>query len=160
MYQENNFGTSSVEESMVGMADCSLNSIKCDSGEENQKSRKLCKDGYGRDATILLLKKEIESALGSLKEVQDEMVRLHKEKREMSMYEKQSQQSIKRLTTELLALQVALSDFEEQSKIKIEALSDKVKELEETLEEDGRHWNQSKEVILCLKSSMLNCNST
>ncbi|KAI9123783.1 hypothetical protein K1719_005083 [Acacia pycnantha] len=144
-YQDNNLDANSVEESIIDLADCSFNIVESGNNTENQKSKKLCKDGCARDVTITLLKKEIESALGSLKEVQDEMARLHKEKKEMSMSEKQSQQSIKCLTTELLALQVATSDFEEQSKIKIEALSDKVKELEETLKEDGRLWHQSKE---------------
>ncbi|KAK4258730.1 hypothetical protein QN277_005145 [Acacia crassicarpa] len=145
--QDNNLDANSVEESIIDLADCSFNFVKSGNNTENQKSKKLSKDGNARDVTITLLKKEIESALGSLKEVQDEMARLHKEKKEMSMSEKQSQQSIECLTTELLALQVATCDFEEQSKIKIEALSDKVKELEETLEEDGRLWHQSKECL-------------
>ncbi|XP_054777208.1 kinesin-like protein KIN-12D isoform X2 [Prosopis cineraria] len=144
-YQDHNLDENSVEESIIDLADCSFYSVKGGNDTGSQNSRKLCKDGCARDVTIALLRKEIECALGNLKEVQDEMARLHKEKKEMSMSEKQSQQSIKCLTTELLALQVAMSDFEEQSKIKIEALSDQVKELEETLQEDGLHWHQTKE---------------
>lgn len=146
-HQDNNLDPNSVEEPIVDLADCPSKLVKSGNDKKNQKSGKFCKDGYDRDDTIILLRKEIECALEILKEVQDEMARLHEEKKEMSMSEKQSQQSIKCLTTQLLALQAAMSDFEEQSKIKIEALSDKVKGLEETLKEDGSDWHQRKEVM-------------
>lgn len=62
------------------------------------------KDVSNGDVTIILLRKEIESALLSLKEVQAEMVKLHEEKKQMWMSEKQSQESMKSLTTQVLTL--------------------------------------------------------
>lgn len=113
---------------------------------KDPKSRRDCKDVHERDATIALLRKEIECALESLKEVEYEMARLHEDKKEMSMCEKKSRQSIECLTSQILFLQEAMSHFEEQSKVKIEVLSHKLRDLEKPLKEAGSHWYQRKEV--------------
>ncbi|KAI4332059.1 hypothetical protein L6164_016998 [Bauhinia variegata] len=145
-HQDDDFNPCSFEEHTLDLADCPK-LVKNVFNRENQKSRRICKNACDRDGTIVLLRKEIECALESLKEVQDEMARLHKEKKEMSLSEKQSQESIKSLTAEVLALQVAMSDFEEQSQVRIEAFNHKIKDLEETLEEAGSQWCQMKECL-------------
>ena len=146
--QDDDFDLHTVEEPTINLADCPSRLGKSADDQKHQKSKRMCRNDCGRDVTITLLKKEIESALKSLKEVQEEMARLHTEKKEMSMSEKKSQQSIKCLTTQILSLQVAMSDFEKQSKVQIEALTQKLQDLEATLEETGSHWCQMKEVIL------------
>lgn len=159
-HQDGDLNPGSVEEPLNDLADCSFNLVKNERDPKHQKSRKVGKDGYERDVTIRLLRKEIECALESLKEVQDEMARLHEEKKQMLASEKQSHQSIKCLTTQLLALQVSMSDFEVLSKSKIEALSDKFKELEKTLKEDCCHWYQRKEVIYLYNKLNSHCETS
>ncbi|XP_019437476.1 PREDICTED: kinesin-like protein KIN-12D isoform X1 [Lupinus angustifolius] len=131
-----------VEEPIVDLAD-----LPSKLDKKDQKSRRLFHDACERDFTISLLKKEIECALQSLKEVQDEMTRLHDEKKEMSMSVKKGRENIECLTTQILALQEAMSHFEEQSHVKIEILSQKFKYLEKTLKETGSHWYKTKESL-------------
>ncbi|RZB68565.1 Kinesin-like protein KIN-12D, partial [Glycine soja] len=111
------------------------------------KSRKVGKNVLERDATIRLLRKEIECALESLKEVQYEMARLHDEKKEMPVSEKKSRQSIECLTNQILFLQEAMYHFEEKSKVKIDVLSHKLRGLEKPLKEASSHWYQRKESL-------------
>ncbi|CAL0331344.1 unnamed protein product [Lupinus luteus] len=131
-----------VEEPIVDLGD-----LPSKLDKKDQKSRRLFHDACERDFTITLLKKEIECALESLKEVQDEMTRLHDEKKEMSMSVKKSRESIECLTNQILALQAAMSHFEEQSHVKIEILSQKFRYLEKTLKEAGSHWYKTKESL-------------
>ncbi|KAE9607258.1 putative plus-end-directed kinesin ATPase transcription factor bZIP family [Lupinus albus] len=131
-----------VEEPIVDLAD-----LPSKLDKKDPKSKRLFHDACERDFTITLLKKEIECALESLKEVQDEMTRLRDEKKEMSMSVTKSQESIQCLTTQILALQAAMSHFEEQSHVKIEILSQKFRYLEKTLKEAGSHWYKTKESL-------------
>lgn len=132
------------------MANCSLKVGKgvtnYSSDQENLKSRIPCENVHERDVMIILLKKEIESALKSLKEVQAEMEKLHEEKKEMWKSEQQSQKSIKSFTTQALKLQATMNDFENQSKLKMEALSQKLQAFESIVLEAGSHWYHTKEV--------------
>lgn len=136
------------ETHIVDLADLPFNLDKCGYDMNDPKSRRISKDVHERDFTISLLRKEIECALESLKEVQYEMARLHEEKKEMSMCEMKSRQSIECLTKQILFLQEAMNHFEEKSKVKIEALSQKLRDLEKPLKEASSHWYQKKEVIL------------
>ena len=120
--------------------------VKSGYDTKDLKSRKVGKNVLERDATIRLLRKEIECALESLKEVQYEMARLHEEKKEMSVSEKKSRQSIECLTNHILFLQEAMYHFEEKSKVKIDVLSHKLRGLEKPLKEASSHWYQRKEV--------------
>ncbi|XP_023879431.2 kinesin-like protein KIN-12D [Quercus suber] len=129
------------EYSEVGKRECC-----CSYGGKSMKSRTF-KDVSNRDVTIILLKKEIESALLSLKEVQAEMVKLHDEKKQMWMSEKQSQESMKSLTTQVLTLEAAMSNYEKQSRLKMEAFSHRLNAFEKTVEEAGSQWCQTKELL-------------
>ncbi|TKY59131.1 Phragmoplast orienting kinesin 2 [Spatholobus suberectus] len=146
-HQNSDSGPLSVEEPIVDLADLPFNAVKSGYNTQNLKSRRVCKDVRERDVTITLLRKEIECALESLKEVQYEMARLHEEKKEMSMCEKKSRQSIECLTNQILFLQEAMNHFEEQSKVKIEVLSQKLRDLEKPLKEAGSNWYQRKESL-------------
>ncbi|QCD83147.1 kinesin family member 15 [Vigna unguiculata] len=142
-YTNNDSDPHSVEEPIVDQADLD----KCGYYMNDSKSRRVSKDVHERDVTISLLRKEIECALESLKEVQYEMARLHEEKKEMSLCEMKSQQSIECLTKQILFLQEAMNHFEEKSKLKIEVLSQKLRNLEKPLKEASSHWYQKKELL-------------
>ncbi|KOM31824.1 hypothetical protein LR48_Vigan01g138000 [Vigna angularis] len=137
----------SVEEPIVDQADLPFNLDKCGYYMNDSKSRRVSNDVHERDVTISLLRKEIECALESLKEVQYEMARLHAEKKEMSMCEMKSQQSIECLKKQILFLQEAMNHFEEKSKVKIEVLSQKLRNLEKPVKEASSHWYQKKELL-------------
>ncbi|KAK7362682.1 hypothetical protein VNO77_04802 [Canavalia gladiata] len=137
----------SVEETKVDLADLPSKLVKSGYDKKDQKSRIVRKEACERDLTISLLRKEIECALESLKEVQHEMTRLREEKKEMSLSEKKSQQSIECVTTQILALQEAMNHFEEQSKVKIEQLSHKLRDMKKPLKEADSHWHQRKESL-------------
>lgn len=104
-------------------------------------------DGCDRGATILLLKKEIECALESLKEVKVEMEMLREEKMQMWHSDQQNQESMKCMMIQVLNLQELMSDFENQTKIKMEAFIQRVEKLERIVLDAGSHLYQSKEVI-------------
>ncbi|KAI9181658.1 hypothetical protein LWI28_017227 [Acer negundo] len=106
-----------------------------------------CKDVRERDATIVLLRLEIESALKSLKEVQAEMTKLHGEKEEMLVSKKQNEQGMKSLVTQLLTLQATVDNFKKQSELKIETVNRKLGEFEQIVHEAGTDWCQTKEIL-------------
>ncbi|XP_015944937.1 kinesin-like protein KIN-12D isoform X1 [Arachis duranensis] len=143
-HRYNNSGQSYAKERLGHLADLP-SELVTKSGHDNQKSRRVCKDACERDVTITLLRKEIECALESLKQVQDEMARLHAEKKEMSMSEKQSRQSVECLKTQILSLQATMINFEEHSKAKLDILNHKLRDLENSMKEAGSHWNRTKE---------------
>ncbi|XP_035540732.1 kinesin-like protein KIN-12D isoform X2 [Juglans regia] len=123
-------------------------SVCCPSyDEKNLESRRIGRDMGNKDVTIILLKKEIQSALESLKEVQAEMVKLHDEKKQMQVSEKCSQESMKCLTTQVLAMEAAMSNFEKQYILKTEAFGNRLSVFEQTVEEAGSQWCQTKELL-------------
>ncbi|CAL5213205.1 unnamed protein product [Lathyrus oleraceus] len=139
--------SSETHHQIAEMAELSFKLANSGYEKKDRKAQNVSKDACERDATITLLRKEIESALESLKEVQDEIAKLHEEKKEMSICEKQSRDSIKCLTTQILSLQAAMGHFEEKSEVKVEVLSCKLRNLEKTLKEAMSNWNQMKELL-------------
>lgn len=128
----------------------------CSSDQENLKSRISNENVHDSDVMIILLKKEIESALKSLKEVQAEMDKLHEEKKEMLEFEQQGRKSMKSFTTQALKLQATMNDFENHSKLKMEGLSQRLQAFERAVLEAGSHWYHTKEVDpLDVQKSML-----
>ncbi|KAM7474929.1 hypothetical protein LguiB_022172 [Lonicera macranthoides] len=114
--------------------------------EENFARGSISKESNDRDTTIILLKKEIESALESLRGVQVEMAKLHDEKEQVSISEKQSRKGIESLMSQVLALQAALDNFEEQFQLTMVHLDDKLLRVEEITQEAGSSWCQEKEL--------------
>lgn len=114
--------------------------------QKNLASGRIRKDESDRDATIILLKKEIESALDSLKEVQAEMARLRFEKEKVWMSEKESKESIKSVLTRVLSLQAAMINFDEVFGFKMESLDHKLRTVEEAGQNAGSTWCREKEV--------------
>lgn len=149
-YQNNNVDKKLVEDSRTNMSTCSLKLGKgasdYSSNQENVKSKRSCENVHDRDIMVVLLKKEIESALESLQEVQAEMEKLHEEKKEMRMSEQQNQQILKCVTTQVLKLEATMNDFENQSKLKMEAFTQRLEAFEHIVLEAGSHWYQTKQV--------------
>ncbi|GLU02988.1 hypothetical protein SLE2022_202120 [Rubroshorea leprosula] len=111
------------------------------------ESGKSLKNVFDRDVTVILLKKEIESALQSLNEVQTEMAKLYHEKEEIWMSNRRDVESMEHIRTQVLALQAAMSNFEHQLGLKMEAVNDKLKSFEQTVQESETYWCQTKEFL-------------
>ena len=107
-------------------------------------------DVHARDVTIILLKKEIESALESLKGVQAEMAKLRADKEEIWTTEKKSQENMKCLMDQALLLQSAMKNFEEQSGLQMVVFNDKLQKVEQNFLETSSHWFKTKEVFDCV----------
>lgn len=138
----------------TGTPDCSLKVLEslhgsqCD--EKTMESGKTCKNTCDRDVTIILLKKEIESAMESLKEVQAEMARICNEREEIWLSEKKSKEGLQRLAAHALVLEETMNDFGKLLEVKIGAVHQKINTVEQTMQEISTHWCQTKEVN-CLK---------
>ncbi|KAJ7967416.1 Kinesin [Quillaja saponaria] len=128
-------------------AETSFKLAKIEHDQKIKKAGKTCRNTCDRDVTITLLKKELESALESLKEVQDEMAKLQNEKQETPMSQKQSQESIKGFISQILSLQAAMNAFEEQSKLKMDGFSHRLSGVEESVREVDSSWCQRTELI-------------
>lgn len=139
-----------VDDKKTEFSDCSSRARKslCDYSckQKQMESGKIFDDMHKKDVTIALLKREIDSAIESLKEVQAEMAKLQYEKEKMLMSEKQYEKNMKNLTTEVLTLQAAINEFQKQSELKIEAITHKVEAVEHIVQEAGTYWYETKEV--------------
>ncbi|XP_047340595.1 kinesin-like protein KIN-12D isoform X2 [Impatiens glandulifera] len=105
------------------------------------------KDRTYRDATIILLRKEIEYALGSLKEVKAEMTKLRQEKDEALMSEKQSREKIKCLHSQLLSFEATVDNYEQQTGQKVTSLDHKLKAIQELVQETSCCWCRERELL-------------
>lgn len=114
--------------------------------QKNLAGQKTLQGTHRRDATIALLKKEIVSALDSLKEVQAEMARLHNEKEEVCKAEKQSRESIESLFIPIVALGTSIENFEQEVKLKMEEVDEKLQQIENAVLEHRTSWFEQKEV--------------
>nr|XP_043629351.1 kinesin-like protein KIN-12F [Erigeron canadensis] len=93
------------------------------------------RDVSRRDDTIILLKKELETAIGSLNGVKAEMARLRSEKEVVLLSEKQSRKSMEDLVPQLLTIQSAVDSFEKQIGVAMFSLDHKIQTFEEILQE-------------------------
>ncbi|KAJ4830100.1 hypothetical protein Tsubulata_017786 [Turnera subulata] len=108
--------------------------------------RRTSTDVHDRGVTVIL-KKEIESALQSLQEVQEEMSKLRNENEEIRMSEKQSRESLKCFTAHIISLQEALSNFEKQFELQIEVVNGKLISFEQIVRETETCWRQTEEFL-------------
>ncbi|PIA56121.1 hypothetical protein AQUCO_00700460v1 [Aquilegia coerulea] len=113
-----------------------------------QSSGRTCKNAYNGDRTIILLRKEIESALESFEGVLAQMVKLLQEKEEIRTSEAQCKQGMVCFTSQLLALQREICGSEKQFKLSITQFEDKLQKLEESTQEAKTSWLQKEEVYL------------
>ncbi|VFQ78322.1 unnamed protein product [Cuscuta campestris] len=101
----------------------------------------------GRDATIALLKKEIVSALDSLKQVQAEISTSCIEKEEFRKAEKHTRDSVKSLFLPISALETSIGNFEGVVKLKLEEADAKLQQIELDVEEYRTSWLEQKELL-------------
>lgn len=99
-----------------------------------------------RDATIILLRKEMESALECLKGVQAEMARLHVEKEALCSSEQKSKESIGELLAAVISLQTYMDKFEQQLELKMELVDNKLQTIEGAVLESSSSWYEQKKV--------------
>ncbi|OMP01569.1 hypothetical protein COLO4_11727 [Corchorus olitorius] len=111
------------------------------------ESGETCKNLCDKEVTVILLKRELESAMESLKEVQAEMSRICSEKEEIRLSEEKSKESLRCLATHVLALEATTSDFGKLLELKIGAVNHKVSTFEQTMQEIRTHWCQTKEFL-------------
>ncbi|XVF01191.1 hypothetical protein REPUB_Repub04eG0067300 [Reevesia pubescens] len=139
------------QELETNISDCSfkvgesLHRSPCD--EKCMDSGKTCKNVCDKEVSIILLKKEIKSAMGSLKEVQAEMSKICNEKEEIRLSKKQSKESVRCLATHALYLEEMMNDFGKLLEVKIGAVNRKIDTVEQTMQEIRTHWCQEKEFL-------------
>ncbi|KAF5814393.1 putative plus-end-directed kinesin ATPase [Helianthus annuus] len=104
------------------------------------------RDVSRRDDTIVLLKKELETALESLKGVKAEMARLRSERDVIRLSEKQSRQSIEGFVPQVLALQATLDNFEKQTEVAMVSLDNKIQTVEGLLQKSCKSCHQKKKL--------------
>ncbi|XP_047338368.1 kinesin-like protein KIN-12D isoform X2 [Impatiens glandulifera] len=111
------------------------------SKSQEDKPMKLKSDigSYG-DPTIVLLRNELESALGSLDEVEVEIRKLCLEKDEIRISENQCREKMKSLISQLLSFEAIVNNFEKQTGQKIASLDHKLKEIQELVQEASCCW--------------------
>ncbi|CAI9104395.1 OLC1v1003057C1 [Oldenlandia corymbosa var. corymbosa] len=114
---------------------------------KNLERRSKLKDVNNRDATIMLLKKEIESALESLNGVQAEIAELRSEKKRFSISEKESQRGIESILGQVLALSNAMDYLDKEFNIKINALEGKLQGFDRVLQCSCDSWFEQKELL-------------
>ncbi|XP_050363080.1 kinesin-like protein KIN-12D [Argentina anserina] len=147
--QDNNGSKQFVKDPSANISDISLHAERsicykpCTTHEYMKPSKDVC----GRDVTIILLRKEIEDALDSLKQVQAELDNLREENKMMCKSEKQCRDSMKVIGLQVLNLQSTLNEVEMQSTVKLEALNHRLQAFEQIVRVSGSHWCQTKELI-------------
>ncbi|KAI3872118.1 hypothetical protein MKX03_033179, partial [Papaver bracteatum] len=108
---------------------------------------KPCKDTSDGDTTIVLLKKEIESALGSLREVQAQMAKLLKEKDEIKKSEIHCRINMEGVTAQVLNFQTETDATGKQFDLKLNELEQKLLTFEKREKETKSYCIQKKEVL-------------
>lgn len=150
MHQDNDVDNGLVEDSRTNMSKSSLDvgkKVCLHSCDHNILKSLPCKDKRDRDTTIILLRREIESALQSLKEVQVEMDKLRKENEDIVKSEQKTRESLKCFTDQVQNLQATMSNFESQSKLKMEVLNQRLEASEQIVVEAGSNLHENREVI-------------
>ncbi|XP_026456859.1 kinesin-like protein KIN-12D isoform X2 [Papaver somniferum] len=106
-----------------------------------------CKDASDGDTTIVLLKKEVELALGSLREVQAQMAKLLKEKDEIKKSEIRCRINMEGVTAQVLNFQTETDATGKQFDLKLNELEQKLLTFEKRVKETKSYWIQKKEVL-------------
>lgn len=101
---------------------------------------------HDREVTIVLLRKEIESALDSLEGVQAQMVKLLYEKEESKKTEMQNRERVEHLVAELLELKSQIDYKEQECEGRLLVLEKKLQIVETNAIAANDSWNKFKEV--------------
>ncbi|KAI3978944.1 hypothetical protein MKX01_016119 [Papaver californicum] len=106
-----------------------------------------CKDTSDGDTTIVLLKKEIDSALGSLREVQAQMAKLLKEKDEIRKSDIHCRINMEGITAQVRNFQTESDATGKQFELKLNELEHKLLASEKRVKETKSYWIKKKEVL-------------
>ncbi|XP_062092244.1 kinesin-like protein KIN-12D [Humulus lupulus] len=150
IYQDDDVDSEIVEDSGTDISKSSLDVEKkvCFHSCDQDKFKSFpCEDKCDRDTTIILLRREMESALQSLQEVQVEMEKLRRENKDILKSEQKSRESMKCFANQVQNLQATLSDFEVQSKLKMEALNQRLEASEQNVVEACSHLYETRELL-------------
>ncbi|XP_017698849.2 kinesin-like protein KIN-12F [Phoenix dactylifera] len=128
------------------MSGCSTGSAIGKNANESE-CRMVLKDDSDRETTILLLRKELESALDRLQEVQVQMTKLLNEKDEIKKSEKQGRTSIEHLIDEVFRLKSDISDKEIQFDLRLQELEDKLQAVKANAIASSECWCKAKEAL-------------
>lgn len=102
--------------------------------------------GAGRDATVALLREEIESAVESVRRVHFKMANLRKENKAVCDSEKRTRQVMEIIISQVLSLQESISNFENQAGSKLICLDHKLLRIENAVKDTVTSWDQNNEV--------------
>ncbi|XP_074343871.1 kinesin-like protein KIN-12D [Apium graveolens] len=101
--------------------------------------------GASKNATVALLREEIESAVESLKRVHFEMSKLRKENEEIRDSEKRTRQVMEIIITQVLSLQESISNFENEAGSKMDCLNHKLLRIGNAVTDTVTSWYQNNE---------------
>lgn len=118
----------------------------CDIIDDNLEPGIALQSAIRRDAAIILLKKEIESALKSLDKLKAQMDKMQAEKEEILASERCSRKSIGSLINQTVVLRDAIDNFGGVVENKICAMDGKISRMEESAQEILDSWFQQTEV--------------
>ncbi|PKA54315.1 Kinesin-like protein KIN12A [Apostasia shenzhenica] len=111
----------------------------------NSECRYLAENEPEREKTIVILRREIESALESVTKVQSQMVKLIDEKDEFKKSVSASRDSIKCLTAEVLRLNLDILNKEKVFEFKLLELDQKLKNIQGNAMAYNCFWRKEKE---------------
>ncbi|KAH6772638.1 hypothetical protein C2S51_011042 [Perilla frutescens var. frutescens] len=120
---------------------------ECNINDNNLESEITLQSAIGREATVILLKKEIECALQSLQELQSQMDKMQSEKEEIWASEKCSRKSIESTINQIVVLRDALDNFEGVFELQVSAINGKIRRMEEAVQESLDSWFQQRELL-------------
>ncbi|KAF4366869.1 hypothetical protein F8388_013934 [Cannabis sativa] len=150
IYQDDEVENEIVEDSGTGISKSSpdLGKKVCFHSCDQDKFKSFpCEEKCDRDTTIILLRREMEYALQSLQEVQVEMEKLRRENKDILKSEQYSRKSMTCFTNQIRNLQTTLTDFEVQSKLKMEVLNQRLEASEQNVVEAGSHLYETRELL-------------
>ncbi|KAK4378399.1 hypothetical protein RND71_000261 [Anisodus tanguticus] len=115
--------------------------------DSKQKTFQMNLKDKDRDATIILLRKEMESALECLKGVQAEMARLRVEKKALCSSEQKSKECIGDFLAAVTSLQTYMDKFEQEVELKVEVVDNKLQKIEGAVHESSSSWYKQKKLL-------------
>lgn len=121
-------------------------SKECNINDNNLESEISMQSAVGRETVIFLLKKEIECAVKSLQELRVQMDKMQSEKEELLASEQCSRKSIESMINQTVVLRDAIDNFEGVFELQASAINEKIRRMEEAVQESGDSWFQQREV--------------
>ncbi|WOH04683.1 hypothetical protein DCAR_0624095 [Daucus carota subsp. sativus] len=113
----------------------------------SQAVKKRLAGGANREATVVLLREEIESAVKSLKRAHLEIANLRKENKEARDSEEGTRQVMEVIILQVLSLQEIICNFENQADSKVNRLDHKLLKMECAIKDTVTSWSRNNELF-------------